>query len=653
VKGSVTTNVIQLPDYGGLILGSFDLLLATEWVGDDPNNYIGTPFFGNDRFTVEVLSAVDGAEGATLVFDSYDLGGSTAISEEQFAYEPVNMDLTSFGGEAVRLRLTFDSGDGFANDFGGVLVENLGIHSVCAEDVDCTLSPECEDGNACTVSDFCVLGTCSNVKEDPLCCETVEDCDDDNPCTNETCNAGVCEIELVSEDCCFPSSESVEDFDGSEAGWFTENFNESVGWSFVEDADAAYEGDGFLYFGNYEESSFSECDNVCLGQPGGSLESCCEVAIGQIESPVYALGTQGVNVLRFMLNLSTEWDQGGFQPLGFAIDQLTVFVKTEAGIGLEVWNSELIAGTTQGQWELVEIGLKGYEGENVSFVFQFDSGDVGGNDFGGAMVDAMQLDTDCNDVDCFTALECAASVNPCEYPVCVANLCGFDQVDSPECCLEKVKSAEDFEDGPEGANGFTFGRYTCDDPSDPGQTDINYPANFLVGNNCTNCYDPSQGNCGEDETAPVGWQVADVDAKSGTYSLYFGDPATESYQDGVNGVSGFATSPPFQTFSGKTASLSAQVYVDVEQAGSLGALAADRFEILAVTEDGTHHLVWSKGDLAATDYGKWVEINADLSAVSGSPFQLKFYFDSIDELANETSGIFVDDIHIVQECSDI
>ena len=74
---------------------------------------------------------------------------------------------------------------------------------------------------------------------------------------------------------------------------------------------------------------------------------------------MYALGTQGVNVLRFMLNLSTEWDQGGFQPLGFAIDQLTVFVKTEAGIGLEVWNSELIAGTTQGQWELVEIGLKG------------------------------------------------------------------------------------------------------------------------------------------------------------------------------------------------------------------------------------------------------------------------------------------------------
>ena len=59
-------------------------------------------FFGNDRFTVEVLSAVDGAESATLVFDSYDLGGSTAISEEQFAYEPVHMDLTSFAGEAVR-----------------------------------------------------------------------------------------------------------------------------------------------------------------------------------------------------------------------------------------------------------------------------------------------------------------------------------------------------------------------------------------------------------------------------------------------------------------------------------------------------------------------------------------------------------------------
>ena len=652
VVGSVTTNVMQLPDYGGLILGSFDLLLATEWVGDDPNNYVGTPFFGNDRFTVEVLSAVDGAETATLVFDSYDLGGSTAISEEQFAYEPVNMDLTSFSGEAVRLRLTFDSGDGFANAFGGVLVENLGIHSVCTESVDCMLSPECEDNNACTVSDFCVLGSCSNIKEDPLCCETVEDCDDDNPCTNETCNAGVCEIELVSEDCCFPASDSIEDFDGSDAGWLAENFNDTVGWSFVEDADAAFDGDGFLHFGNYEEGSYSECDEVCLGQPGGSLESCCDVATGQIESPSFALGTQGVNVLRFMLNLSTEWDQGGFQPLGFPIDQLTVLVKTEAGIGVEVWNSELIAGSTQGQWELVEIGLKGYEGENVSFIFQFDSGDVGGNDFGGPMIDALQLDTDCDEVDCFTALECTASVDPCQYPVCVANLCGFDQVDSPECCLESVKSDEDFEGGPEGANGFTYGRFLCEDPSDPGQTDINYPANFLVGNNCTDCYDPSQGNCVEDGTAAVGWQVSDIDANSGTFSLYFGDPATESYQDGANGVSGFATSPLYQTFSGKTSSLSAQVYVDVEQAGA-SPFAADRFEILAVTEDGTHHLVWTKSELDLTDYGKWVEINVDLSAVSGSPFQLKFYFDSIDELANESKGIFVDDIQIVQECSDI
>ncbi len=650
VKGSVTTNVIQLPDYGGLILGSFDLLLATEWVGDDPNNYVGTPFFGNDRFTVEVLSAVNGAESGTLVFDSYDLNGSTAISEEQFAYEPVNMDFTSFAGEAVRLRFTFDSGDGFANDFGGVLVENLGIHSVCEETVDCILSPECEDNNSCTVSDFCVLGTCANLKEDPLCCETVADCDDDNPCTNESCNAGICELELVSEDCCFPSSESVEDFDGGEGAWLADNFNETVGWSFIEDADAAYDGDGFLHFGNYDENSFSECDDVCLGQPGGSLESCCETAIGQIESPVFALGTQGVNVLRFMLNLSTEWDQGGFEPLGFPIDQLTVYVKTEAGIGIEVWNSELIAGSTGGQWALVEIGLKGYEGENVTFVFQFDSGDVGGNDFGGVMIDAMQLDAECEEVDCFTALECTESVDPCEYPVCVANLCGFDQVDSPSCCIEKVKNSEDFEGGPDGPNGFTFGRYLCEDPADPGQTGINYPANFLVGNNCTNCYEPSSGNCEEDEAAPVGWQVSDVDAKSGTYSLYFGDPATESYQDGLNGVSGYTMSPQHQTFPGKTASMTAQVYVDVEQAGSF-VFASDRFEILAVTEDGTHHLVWTKGELGEADYGTWVQIEVDLSAVAGSSFQLKFFFDSIDELANETKGIFVDDVKIVQECS--
>ncbi len=39
---------------------------------------------------------------------------------------------------------------------------------------------ECQDGNPCTVADHCVQGSCTG---------TLVDCDDDNPCTDDSCNA--------------------------------------------------------------------------------------------------------------------------------------------------------------------------------------------------------------------------------------------------------------------------------------------------------------------------------------------------------------------------------------------------------------------------------------------------------------------------------
>ena len=51
----------------------------------------------------------------------------------------------------------------------------------------------CDDGNACTINDSCTDGVCGG---DALqgCCAVNSDCNDDNPCTHDTCDidAGVC-----------------------------------------------------------------------------------------------------------------------------------------------------------------------------------------------------------------------------------------------------------------------------------------------------------------------------------------------------------------------------------------------------------------------------------------------------------------------------
>jgi cysteine-rich repeat protein len=49
----------------------------------------------------------------------------------------------------------------------------------------------CDDGNACTGSDSCLVGVCQGGPI-PGCCAENEDCDDADACTVDTCNGGSC-----------------------------------------------------------------------------------------------------------------------------------------------------------------------------------------------------------------------------------------------------------------------------------------------------------------------------------------------------------------------------------------------------------------------------------------------------------------------------
>jgi hypothetical protein len=628
--GTLTTPMFQLPDSGGYLMGTMDLMLLTEWLGsaDAPSE----EFFAPDRLTIDVLYSSSGVEVADRIFDSYDIGGATGESEESFGYEKVNFELTAYSGDPVRFRFTFDAADPISNDSGGVFIDNFGVFSVCDQPT-CGLSTECDDQSICT-TDQCVLGQCENEKEDPLCCTANGDCDDGNPCTVEFCEEGTCAVSIPDPSCCFEQEDQFETFDGEGEEWSFGSSDLDVSWAFIEgDGETGLDGSGYLYFGNPET---------------GTYETTSEsLVFGQAVTPMTDIVNSGVSVLSFQLNLSTEWDNQPFVQLPFATDRFTVYVQPDGGSSVEVWNSDLIGGTTQGDWLKVEIGLAAYAGESVQFKLEFNTGDGDNNDFGGVMLDGMDLNVVCTDVECFSPFECSEDTDPCTLPACFDNQCGFEQVDSVECCVEKPKQDAGFDNDDQSSfSGYTVTSFTCGDT-----TGFN-PANPS--------WDPATGNCLEDAEANVQWHVSDNRAKDGTYSLYFGQVSPDeevgpTYADidgdDENAVAGYAISPPVALYEGKTALFSAQAYVAVEEYSEI--FKSDNFHVVVIDEGNVKHNVWDKGNLENYQYNNWVQITADLSEFEGQVIQLLMYFDSFDNIDNNTEGVYMDNIQVIQECDDV
>lgn len=142
----------------------------------------------------------------------------------------------------------------------------------------------------------------------------------------------------------------------------------------------------------------------------------------------------------------------------------------------------------------------------------------------------------------------------------------------------------------------------------------------------------------------VGWQVDTKQAKSGTKSLYYGNPTTGSYDSGAAN-SGTATSPAISLPAGQKAELTFWLYMDTE--------ASAGFDTLTV-KAGTQ-LLWTKGPqtLPAARYRSWVPITIDLSALAGQSVSLEFAFDTKDNWSNGGLGVFIDDITVLTSCGSI
>ncbi|MFO0745653.1 MAG: hypothetical protein U1F43_08265 [Myxococcota bacterium] len=152
-----------------------------------------------------------------------------------------------------------------------------------------------------------------------------------------------------------------------------------------------------------------------------------------------------------------------------------------------------------------------------------------------------------------------------------------------------------------------------------------------------------------EKIGPWSWQAVAIPfrATSGTYALYFGNPAAVPPTYDANGVqvAGTALSPPFKLPSTGTATLRFSAFVDVEP----GAGFDDVF--IEVQSGSERTEVWSKADIGTIPTPGFIESEVDLTPWRGRTISLRVRFDSTDGTFNTFEGVYLDDIHIETACT--
>jgi hypothetical protein len=192
-----------------------------------------------------------------------------------------------------------------------------------------------------------------------------------------------------------------------------------------------------------------------------------------------------------------------------------------------------------------------------------------------------------------------ADPGPCAVATCSAGVCTKTAVAGVGCCEEAVWS-ESFDGGV--AGGFSLGG-----------------------------------------SGAVGWTVIPPGPKAPSPALYFGDPASGTYDFGTS--AGTATSPAVLLPLGVESALSFSARLDVEPAAGFDVLTV---EILA--PDGLAVPVWTKAvDLEALD--AWESYSLDLSGLAGTEIRVRFTFDTVDASWNDGGGVWVDDLAVTSTCA--
>mgnify|MGYP003343366245 FL=1 len=90
------------------------------------------------------------------------------------------------------------------------------------------------------------------------------------------------------------------------------------------------------------------------------------------------------------------------------------------------------------------------------------------------------------------------------------------------------------------------------------------------------------------------------------------------------------------------AKLSLQAWLDTE-----GGLPYDALTV-SIVADGGSTKIWDKTQ--GFPMGQWFAIEANLANYAGKSIQVVIVFDTVDSIANQGTGVLIDDVAVVNSC---
>ena len=558
----------------------------------------------------------------------------------------------------------------------------------CAKDPDCdSLFP---DMTACQHAS-CINGSCVlDTTDAPGCCVKAADCDDGNTCTVDSCPApgGTCSYESDPL-CCEDSSVYLDgNFDnGSLQGFTTKSSDDvpSVGW--VLDTKRSASGSYSAYFG----------ETKCHTYYAGALDASCmaldptqtdgQDVGGSLLTPDITLPANGVYFMTFKIWSETEGATDPTSPeydpaFEDAVHSLQVYavegttkVKVWSAVGLnkkytEAGNEEYYLKSTDGAFALIAADLSFLGGSTFKLEFEFGTNQelpfisyFTREKFPeGIYLDDIQVKSGCAKTSCTKNGDCK-SADPCGSNECTL----FVNTDGTGACLNLPKP--DCEACPSGNDS------ECDDGNSC-TTDTcksNVCQHATVAACCTPVALVNQtfelaglpAGWTTESTGPLDWHASQKNPSGGSYSLWFGDEATGTYDGGGQAVKGSVTTKTVALpGDAVTAVALFDLYLSTEW--NVGeppkyTPGGPNYDILFIevldaatgaVEGGEP--VWTSYDIGGStaDGGGPVykTIVVDLEAWLGKSIKLRFTFDSGDASNNGYPGAHIDDLQVKTLC---
>lgn len=141
------------------------------------------------------------------------------------------------------------------------------------------------------------------------------------------------------------------------------------------------------------------------------------------------------------------------------------------------------------------------------------------------------------------------------------------------------------------------------------------------------------------------WTISTRRAAFGERSLYFGDPATATYDVGERAAA-IASTPPLLVPDGVELALHFWLFADTESTPGF-----DFMRVLVVPADPAlpPREVWSTGSIEGTTRGVFIPVSVPLGPIQRGD-SIAFEADSVDEVINRFEGFYIDRVRIASTC---